>query len=320
MSDLLSIIVLSYKSGDMLYETLDSILEQDYPNIELVICDDASPAFDENVIRKYISDNKKENISNVQIIINSTNAGTVKNLNNGIRVAKGEYIKAIAGDDQMASPDVCSCQICYLENHPKANFVVGNIVECDDKMNPITESGFLVEDDHNSIFHNRRSLLKYIVRDNPKALSTQAMCFKKDFFEKEGLYDERFDLIEDLPMAVKIVKNEGKVGYINKRCVKHRGQVGVSTSSNAFNKGKIKYYEDLEKYYRISLDSIKNVIGKTYVYMRHKICTFRIEYCQLKDSDGFGKAKLLMKYSVPLMYYLATRSGRALFYIKGAKS
>ncbi|MDX8417835.1 glycosyltransferase family 2 protein [Absicoccus intestinalis] len=317
MSDLLSIIVLSYKSNNMLYETLDSILDQNYPNIEIVICDDASPVFDENQVKKYISDHKKSNITNIQIIVNSKNVGTVKNLNYGIRSAKGKYIKAIAGDDQLASPEVCSCQINYLKNHPKTNFVVGNILECDDKMNPISKSGFLVEDDHNSIFTKKNSLLTYIVRKNQKALSTQAMCFRKEFFETEGLYDERFLLIEDLPMSIKIVQNEKRIGYINKICVKHRGQVGVSTSNNAFNKRKLKYYEDLEKYYRISLEPIKDTIGKMYVNMRYKICQFRVEYCQLENSDWIGKLKLVIRYSVPLMYYMRTRSSRVLFYLKG---
>lgn len=320
MDDLLSIIVLSYNSGDMLYETLDSILEQDYPNIEIVICDDASPDFSKDDVEKYMEDHQKENISNAQIIINSENAGTVRNLNNGIRAAKGVYIKAIAGDDQMASPDVCSAQIQYLEQHPKTNFVVGNIIECDGDMNPVTASGFLVDSDQDNIFRRRKPLLRYIVKDNPKALSTQAMCFRAQFFKEEGLYDDEFLLIEDLPMAVKIVEHEKRIGYINKPCVKHRGKVGVSTSNNAFNKGKIKYYKDLEKYYRLSLKPVEDAVGKTYVDMRHKVCQFRIEYCKLDGSDRAGKAKLIAKYSVPLMYYMATRSGRVLFYLKGAKA
>lgn len=319
MNDLLSVIVLSYKSGEMLYETLNSILEQDYSNIEMIICDDASPDFNKVQIEKYISNHKRENISNVQVLINTENVGTVKNLNRGIRSAKGSYIKAIAGDDQLASPDVCSAQIQYLEQHPKSNFVVGNVIECDVDMNPLSESGFLVKDDHYDIFRKRRPLLKYIVKENPKALSTQAMCFRKKFFDEEGLYDEAFLLIEDLPMAVKIVEHEKRIGYINKPCVKHRGQVGVSTSSIAFNKGKIKYYEDLEKYYRISLKPVENAVGKTYVNMRHKVCQFRIEYCKLDESDRVGRVRLIAKYSVPLVYYMVTRSGRVLFYLNGYK-
>jgi len=318
MENLLTVIVLSYRNGGMLYETLDSVLEQTCPHIEVVVCDDASPDFEAEKVKEYIAAHNRGNISNVNVIANPANAGTVKNLNRGISAARGGFLKVIAGDDLFASPDVCSAQIEYLKAHPGMDLVVGNIVECDGKMNQVSMSGFLLKDDGDPLFQNRNALLRYLARQNPKALATQAICFRKAFFDKYGLYDERFRLIEDLPMSIRIAENEERVGYLNLPCVKHRGSgVGVSTSNEAFDVRRLQYYEDLEKFYTISLTPVRDVVGRTFVRMRHGVCKFRIEYCKLDPPTAWNKLKTIIRHLPHLTYYALTKMDRALFYLRG---
>ena len=45
--ELISVVVITYREFSYIYETIDSILQQDYPNIEIVITDDASLDFPE---------------------------------------------------------------------------------------------------------------------------------------------------------------------------------------------------------------------------------------------------------------------------------
>lgn len=321
MENLLTVIVLSYRNGGMLYETLDSVLEQTYPDIEIVVCDDASPGFEARKVEEYIAARSRGNISGVNVIVNPVNAGTVKNLNRGLSAAKGGFLKVIAGDDFFASPDVCSAQIEYLKAHPERNLVVGNIVECDDKMNPLSLSGFLMEDDGNPLFRNRNALLRYLVRKNPKALATQAICFRKAFFDRNGLYDEQFRLIEDLPMAIRIAAGGEKIGYLNLPCVKHRGSgVGVSTSNAAFDVRRLHYYEDLEKYFAVSLTPVRDVVGRTFVRMRHGVCKFRIEYCKLDPPTAANKLKTIIRHLPHLFYYVLTKTDRVFFYLRGERT
>ena len=103
INGLLTCIVLTYRNGEFLYETIDSILMQDYPHIELIVAEDGAPDFDAETLRKYIVQKKKENLENVVIYSNSPNFGTVKNVNKALRKTQGEYVKIIAGDD--AYPD-----------------------------------------------------------------------------------------------------------------------------------------------------------------------------------------------------------------------
>ena len=161
MDELVSIIVLSYRNGSLLYETLDSIMSQDYSSIEVIVCDDASPDFDKTIIESYLNNKKNGNIKNIYIHVNENNLGTVKNLNIGITLAKGKYIKAIAGDDCYSNSDVISKQVLYLNNNPNDLLVVGDSVECDDNMQQIIEKGFAYRNG-DDLLSNHDSLLKYI--------------------------------------------------------------------------------------------------------------------------------------------------------------
>ena len=49
-----SIITATYKKFDMLFDTIKSVLDQDYSQIEYIICDDCSDAFPEKEIQDYI--------------------------------------------------------------------------------------------------------------------------------------------------------------------------------------------------------------------------------------------------------------------------
>lgn len=316
--DMLSIIVLTYKHGKFLYETLDSVLSQDYPRIQLIVAEDGAKDFDTDAVRLYITTHAKSNLIDCKILHPSTNSGTVKNLNKGLNEAQGGYIKIIAGDDTFASANVASNQVAYLKANLDKMLVVGSIVECDANMVPIetgNQNSEIVEKVMNG---SREQMLRYFCRSNSSFIATQAICFRKEFFIKRGTYDERFKLIEDLPMAVRIISEDIPFGYQNSPCVNHRGSVGVSTSSNPFEASKVPYYQDLLSYYDLILEPVKNIVGKTFVNMRRALIAFRIEYSQIKKENGSGinRAGLIVKNIAPITYYAFSRFGRFLNYVK----
>ena len=137
VKNMISIILLSYNSGDYLYEAIDSILKQDYPLIELIVSDDGSKNFEEEKLRKYIDDNARDNIT-YSIIHRKKNIGTVKNINNALAVSKGEYIRILGGDDTYPVPDVLSRMIRILEKEHSIA-VVGKLEQCDSVMRSIIE-------------------------------------------------------------------------------------------------------------------------------------------------------------------------------------
>lgn len=317
-SDLLSIIILTYKHGDLLYETIDSILVQDYPQIQIVIAEDGEVGFSEKVIQKYICEKARENIVDVRIFHSENNRGTVRNLNQAILNASGYYIKIIAGDDTYANSQVCSKQISYLKEHLGIDVVLGNIVECNAQMKVLHENGFAPDKKRFLLNADRGKLLRYFCKNNSALISTQSICFTRDFFVKYGLYDERFRLIEDLPMAVRMITNNIPMGYIDWPCVNHRGSTGVSTSNDAFDVRKMAYYSDLFTYYNEILYPIRCVVGGFFVCMRRDLIQFRMDFSVQKNSgvNKWSRVFLVVKNIIPITYYCFSQFRRVLFYFK----
>ncbi|OOM76327.1 UDP-Glc:alpha-D-GlcNAc-diphosphoundecaprenol beta-1,3-glucosyltransferase WfgD [Clostridium puniceum] len=100
IDDLVSVIVPSYNYEKYIIECLQSIANQDYRNIELIIVDDFSKDNSRNLIKEFIkqySENKR--FIQIKYIENIQNEGAHYTINKGIQQAKGKYIAVINADD-----------------------------------------------------------------------------------------------------------------------------------------------------------------------------------------------------------------------------
>ncbi|MEQ5679563.1 glycosyltransferase family 2 protein [Providencia rettgeri] len=91
---LISVVMPTYNVAPWIEKSIDSILKQTYPNIELIIIDDCSTDNTYNIIKKLAKNNPK--IIHQQ---NSKNLKICQTLNKGIKLSKGNYIARIDGDD-----------------------------------------------------------------------------------------------------------------------------------------------------------------------------------------------------------------------------
>lgn len=94
MNDLVSVITPCYNSGKFLERTIDSVLNQSYPNLELLIIDDFSMDNSRKIIQE-----KSKNDSRIVKIFNSENLGAAISRNKGIENAKGRFIAFLDADD-----------------------------------------------------------------------------------------------------------------------------------------------------------------------------------------------------------------------------
>ena len=113
---LVSINVVTYNQAGFLPETLDSILAQDYQNLEIVIADDASRDATPEIARTYAKRDKR-----IKLVLSKKNGGVVVNCNRGLAACTGHYIIPFSGDDVML-PDKIRAQVEQLEANPKAAF------------------------------------------------------------------------------------------------------------------------------------------------------------------------------------------------------
>ena len=90
LEPLVSVIILNYNAGKLLSECIESVLETDYENFEVIIVDNASKDNSVNIC--------KEKFNSVKIIENEKNLGYCEGNNVGIRKAKGEYVVILNPD------------------------------------------------------------------------------------------------------------------------------------------------------------------------------------------------------------------------------
>lgn len=130
---LVSVIMPVYNAGDYIVPAIESILNQSYANIELIIVNDASTDDSLMIIKSY-QKQLPEKISLINLS-NNLNKGGDSCANLAIEQAKGKYIAKMDADD-IAYPDRIKMQVDYLESHPRT-YLVGSQAYVIDKKGEI---------------------------------------------------------------------------------------------------------------------------------------------------------------------------------------
>lgn len=130
---LVTVVVVSYNHAKYIDECLDSIKDQTYKNIQLIIGDDYSPDNSVDVFENWI---KKNNFP-VEKNFHTKNTGLAEMLNECIQLTKGKYIKLIAADDYL-HPEFLEKCVKTLENK-------------DDRFAVVFSSAYIVEENKNLV-------------------------------------------------------------------------------------------------------------------------------------------------------------------------
>ena len=79
--NLFTVLIPHYNQQELWKTAVLSVLEQDYPYIELIFVDDASESFAPQEVECFIQDHADNNLVGYRILLNESNLGTVKSLN-----------------------------------------------------------------------------------------------------------------------------------------------------------------------------------------------------------------------------------------------
>src|ERR1017187_10370589 len=127
ISPKVSVLIPTYNYARYLPEAIESVLEQDWRDLELLISDDCSTDASRELIARYAAKD-----SRIRFQIHPTNLGMVQNWNWCLSEARGEYVKFLFGDDKLASREALGKLLQLLETNPSAalaasaRYVVGN--------------------------------------------------------------------------------------------------------------------------------------------------------------------------------------------------
>ncbi|WP_035670640.1 glycosyltransferase [Flavobacterium sp. 83] len=225
---LVTIICLCYNQEDYVVDSLFSVINQDYPSVELIIVDDCSTDNSQSVIKKWGVDFPK-----IQFIANETNLGSTKSFNKALKKAKGEYIIDLAADDILL-PNCVTSQINAFKKTTFKNLgiVYGN-VELITKKGAF-ESYYFPVDSFQKVIRPRITggIYKSVLSGGDCMCSVSAMI-KKTVFDYLNGYDETlvyedldfwirasriydFDFIDEILMQKRIVPNSLGTDFFKK--------------------------------------------------------------------------------------------------------
>ena len=200
--------------NDELYieESLRSILNQTLADFELIIYDDCSTDHTVEKIRAFHD-------PRIQLICNEENCGLTKNLNKGLRIARGKYIARMDGDD-ISEQTRFERQVAFLEEHPSVY-----LISC--HAQNFGESDLVNRIRGNSEVLRCRMLIRPV-------FAHPGFMMRRELIEEGFFYDETFRTAQDYEFAVRAAGTHeiGMVPEILLHYRVHKKQISNTVNDN----------------------------------------------------------------------------------------
>lgn len=202
MTSRVSICIPTYNRALTLRRVIQDLLNQTFPDFELIICDDVS-SDDTGQVVKSFKDNR------IRYYRNETNLGLYPNWNRCIQLASGEYV-AIHHDHDIYSPTTVERSVALLDRYPTASFVHTALLLVDEQeeicgvdIRPFRELTPGVQ------------MARSVARRWASPVMAATAMVRREAYAKAGHYQyERYGLCADMDMWFRLC-SMGDVVYVN---------------------------------------------------------------------------------------------------------
>ena len=262
-----SVIVPIYNSEKYIKKCLDSLVNQTFKNIEIILVNDGSTDNSEDIIKQYLKDKRI-------IYLKKENGGQASARNLGLSKAKGDYISFIDSDD-------------YVD------------LDMFEKLNECAFDNDIILSDYYYTKENQDNYVKLFNGNAGNIINTDYWKFDtcpwNKFYKKSFLIENNFSfpegiMYEDYASIPTLIKYNPKLYYCNKAFV-HYVQSEVSTMRSEVYKEK---YEDIFKATKYLYD---NLIGCGYDQELEYLICFHFLYLGSLNFYRFKKYKQIDKIS-----------------------
>lgn len=266
-----SCIIASYNTkSKFLLEAVNSILQQTYSNIELIIVDDGSDISVKSILAT-ISDNR------LIILDNEINKGVTFSRNKALEYASGEFMAVMDADD-VSDLTRFEKEVNYFRNHPECDLVS-------------SQMAFLAEDDRKnpdlSIPKKTDDFLARLFWDNSKPFPHGPTMIRMEFLKRNNIkYDERYKKALDYRLWVDCARCHGKFHLINEYLYYYRVHEGQISQKS--RKSQV-FYADM-----ICLDQLE-YLGITPTENEKKI------HLYLRDSECWNNPEETLQWKNKLI-------------------
>jgi GT2 family glycosyltransferase len=223
-----SVILPAYNHAHFLPFAIESVLNQTFPDFEMIIIDDGSNDNTREVVQKFKD-------PRIQYFYQS-NKGLSGARNTGLGLAKGEYIAFLDADD-LFLPGKLGLQVSWLEANPDYGFVSGG-------WNVVNENGEILLVQRPWMGTPRLELLDWLFAC---PVITNSVLVRQHWVEKVSGFDPQLRRVEDWDFWLRLAYAGCKMGWVNEIVCSYRMAAGQMTQNAAEQKRVSK--QVMEKFY-----------------------------------------------------------------------
>ena len=221
--DKISIIIPIYNVEKYLEKCLNTIINQTYKNLEIILIDDGSTDNSSTICDEYCEKDKRIKV------IHKNNEGVSSARNKGIELSKGKYIVFIDPDDYVTDEHVEVLYDCIISNN--VDLVISNLID-------INEDGIILNNEEKESFlMNKDQCLKELLSEDNFYHLCCGNMYRKDLLEKIRFNCE-YRIAEDLDFLYRYIKHIKSAYFLSKNTyyyLKREGSATNSTYSEKWN-------------------------------------------------------------------------------------
>ncbi|MDO4499689.1 MAG: glycosyltransferase [Erysipelotrichaceae bacterium] len=203
-NELVSVIIPTYKGSDSICVALESLAQQTYKNIQVIVSDDNGPGESEQLKTQEIVDIYKSYISIDYLINEHVNGSHARN--EGLKKAKGEYV-CFLDDDDFFLNDYIEKAVTTLSSNNECSIVFFNVV-------------IASKDSSARIVSNEEIDYRDILFSTKEIGTGSNLFFRKNIYEETGGFDERYLRFQDFEFVTKKLKNYKSIWIKENKIVK----------------------------------------------------------------------------------------------------
>jgi glycosyltransferase involved in cell wall biosynthesis len=194
---LVSVVVPVYNAEEYLAECLDSIVAQTYPNLEVIVADDASTDGSAEIAESYGAP--------VRVLRRDENLGQFPNLEDALGRVQGEFVCVFHADD-VYHPDIVEREATFLRDHPEVGMVLSMDLSIDGE-GRVYGSIDLPRGVEPRRPMDHREVLRWLMIHKNTFLRTPSAMIRKSVFDEVGPFREgRFSHAADLDMWLRVAR------------------------------------------------------------------------------------------------------------------
>ena len=229
---LVTIVVVTYNSASFVAEALESVRVQTWNELELIITDDSSSDETIEICKRWLERNQDRFIR-TELITSLINTGVSGNVNRGLNVAKGEWIKFLAADDALL-PGCIEANMEHVRKNQHIKILFSRLNIYNDSFLPVNFV-LATEDDSinpSSIMHPSKtadSQYKMLVVSD-RIHYTPSAFFHRETLLSVGGFNERVRLMEDYPLWLKLTKSGYRLYFMDVVTANYRRHAGAANN------------------------------------------------------------------------------------------